>query len=102
MLSVYAALNRRLNSRGTLQILKNEITGATRIAIAVIQETPESDNSGHVISGNTIVGFGLDGIQIQGDNVTAMDNVIDPGTVVNSMQARAQLVARRSERRASG
>lgn len=85
-----------------LQIMNNEISGATRIAIACIQETPDSDNSGHVFSGNSIVGFGLDGIQVQCDDVTVTDNMIDPGTVVNAQQARAQFVSTRSERRESG
>ncbi|MBI1425657.1 MAG: DUF1565 domain-containing protein [Gammaproteobacteria bacterium] len=49
-------------------VLNNDIMNATRIGIVVIQETPETLSTGHVIRGNHVSGSGSDGIQIQGDD----------------------------------
>lgn len=55
------------------QVLDSTVTGSTRIGIVVIQEMPDTDNSGHVIRGVTVTDFGVDGIQIQGDDTTVED-----------------------------
>lgn len=53
-----------------LQVLDTTVGGSTRIGIVVIQEMPDTDNSGHLIRGVTVSDFGVDGIQIQGDDTT--------------------------------
>lgn len=53
-----------------VQVLDCSVSGSSRIGIVVIQEMPDTDNSGHVIRGATVTDFGVDGIQIQGDDTT--------------------------------
>ena len=61
---------------------KNTISNAKRIGVVIIQETPTSDSTNNVITHNTIVGSGTDGIQIQGDeNMIAKNTVNTSGSV---------------------
>jgi hypothetical protein len=59
------------------EIVKNEVSGATRLGIVIIQEAPDSDNSSNVIIKNTVTNSANDGIQIQGDNNIVFKNVIE-------------------------
>ncbi len=61
---------------------KNEIEGATRIGIVVIQESATSSSVNNVIRANEVEESGSDGIQIQGDNnVVSRNEVEDNGGV---------------------
>ena len=51
-----------------MQVHDCEVYDSTRVGVVVIQEFPDSDNSGHSIQNVTVGNFGVDGIQIQGDN----------------------------------
>jgi hypothetical protein len=57
-------------------ITGNTITGATRIGIVVIQETPESDATANDISDNVVTASQSDVIQIQGDDNTIASNTV--------------------------
>lgn len=60
-------------------VLNNEVTGATRLGIVIIQETAESLSVGNVLIGNTVSGSGSDGIQVQGD-----DNLVQANRIWNN------------------
>ena len=67
-------------------ITKNDVIGATRIGIVIIQETADSLASHSVILKNDVKDSAADGIQIQGDN-----NVIANNNVENSGGAAIKL-----------
>ncbi len=67
-------------------MIKNKIEGATRLGVVIIQETPESDSTGNIISKNKIEKSGLDGIQVQGDN-----NIITKNKLENNGAAGIRL-----------
>lgn len=58
-------------------ITKNEVKGATRIGIVIIQENADSNATGSFIIKNEVEDSGTDGIQIQGDNNVIVDNEIE-------------------------
>lgn len=62
-------------------MLDTTVTGSARVGLVVIQETPDTDNSGHLIRDVTVADFGVDGIQIQGD-----DTVVEGATVSSSVE----------------
>lgn len=57
-------------------VLNNEVSGATRLGIVIIQETAESLSVANVIIGNRVSGSGSDGIQVQGDENLVQANRI--------------------------
>jgi nitrous oxidase accessory protein NosD len=62
-------------------ILRNQLMGATRDGIAIVQEPPLADGSlpqtvGNIIVGNWIMNSGDEGIEVQGDTTLIMHNVI--------------------------
>ena len=65
---------------------KNTTSNAKRFGVVIIQETPTSDSTNNVITRNTILGSGADGIQIQGD-----ENMIVKNTVSHSGSAGIRL-----------
>lgn len=58
---------------------KNVVLDAKRVGIVIIQESPTSDSTKNVITGNTVTNSGGDGIQIQGD-----ENAVTKNTVTQS------------------
>lgn len=68
------------------EILKNKVSGATRLGIVIIQESADSDNTANVVSKNTVSNSGNDGIQIQGDN-----NIVYKNKVKNNLGAAIKL-----------
>jgi len=67
-------------------ISKNEIEGATRIGIVIIQENESSDSTNNIITKNEVENSGTDGIQIQGDN-----NIISKNELENNGAAGIRL-----------
>lgn len=67
-------------------ISKNEIKGATRIGIVIIQENESSDSTNNIITKNEVEDSGTDGIQIQGDN-----NFISKNELENNAAAGIRL-----------
>ena len=55
----------------------NEIDGATRLGIVVIQENETSLSTDNIIVGNEVEDSGSDGIQIQGDNNIVKNNEVE-------------------------
>lgn len=51
-----------------MQVYGCKVYDSTRLGVVVIQELPDSENSGHTIKDVEVRNFGVDGIQIQGDN----------------------------------
>jgi len=49
------------------EVMGNQITGATRFGIVIIQETPDTLSRDNIIANNSVTASGRDGIQIQGD-----------------------------------
>jgi len=62
---------------GGTTVVKNEVEGATRIGIVVIQESATSNSSENIISKNEVSDSGRDGIQIQGDNNVITNNEVE-------------------------
>jgi hypothetical protein len=60
-------------------VLNNQVHGATRLGIVIIQETAESLSVANVLTGNTVSGSGSDGIQVQGD-----DNLVQANRIWNN------------------
>ncbi|MCK4709123.1 MAG: right-handed parallel beta-helix repeat-containing protein, partial [Gammaproteobacteria bacterium] len=58
-------------------ISKNEVSGATRLGIVIIQESEKSNAKGSIIIKNEVEDSGSDGIQIQGDNNFIADNEVE-------------------------
>lgn len=58
-------------------ITKNDVKGATRVGIVIIQENATSNAMGSLIKKNEVEDSGSDGIQIQGDNNIIVDNEIE-------------------------
>lgn len=62
------------------EVLNNSVTGATRLGIVVIQESPDSLSVQNSIEANTVTLSGGDGIQIQGDdNLVQANRVFENG-----------------------
>lgn len=62
------------------EISKNQVTGAARLGIVIIQETADSLSVDNLIAKNDVTDSGSDGIQIQGDNNLVVKNrVSDSG-----------------------
>ena len=55
-------------------VIDNGVTGATRIGIVIIQETPDSQSTGNLIINNRVRRSGSDAIQIQGDGNLVLKN----------------------------
>lgn len=64
---------------GKSHVVGNQVDGATRLGIVVIQETPDAAANENVIRENIVLDSGSDGIQIQGDS-----NVVEANRVENS------------------
>lgn len=62
------------------KIINNEIEDATRLGIVVIQETESSLSIDNLIMSNEVSGSGTDGIQIQGDNNSVINNEVEENT----------------------
>ena len=58
------------------EVVKNKISGALRLGIVVIQETPDTLSRDNVITNNTVRDSGSDGIQIEGDANTVSRNKV--------------------------
>ncbi len=58
------------------ETIKNDVSGATRLGIVIIQEPPATNQLSvdNVILGNTVTGSTSDGIQIQGDDNSVVKN----------------------------
>lgn len=65
---------------GQAEITKNNVSGATRLGIVIIQENATSDSTGNIIAKNTVRNSGADGIQIQGDNNVISKNKLENNT----------------------
>lgn len=59
------------------RVKDNEIVGATRLGIVVIQESETSLSEKNFIVDNTVIGSHSDGIQIQGDRNFIYDNELE-------------------------
>lgn len=58
-------------------ITKNDVNDAKRLGIVIIQESAGSNATGSLIDKNEVYGSGSDGIQIQGDNNTVINNEVE-------------------------
>lgn len=58
------------------EISKNEVSGATRLGIVIIQESADSLSTDNIVSKNQVTDSGSDGIQIQGDNNIVVKNYV--------------------------
>lgn len=58
------------------EIIKNDIKGAPRLGIVIIQESADTDSTNNLIVKNTVVDSGSDGIQVQGDSNLIMKNTV--------------------------
>ena len=58
-------------------ITKNDVKGATRLGIVIIQESEKSLSTGSIVMKNEVEDSGSDGIQIQGDNNLVVDNEVE-------------------------
>ena len=58
------------------EISQNKIRDATRIGIAIIQESATSFSTGNLVSQNNVSNSGTDGIQIQGDDNDVIRNKV--------------------------
>lgn len=59
------------------EISRNNVSDATRIGIAIIQESATSLSTDNLISRNNVSNSGTDGIQIQGDNNDILRNKVN-------------------------
>jgi parallel beta-helix repeat protein len=68
------------------EISKNDVSGATRLGIVIIQENDTTNNNNNTITKNTVANSGSDGIQIQSD-----DNLVAKNTIHNNGGAAIKL-----------
>lgn len=58
------------------EIIKNDIKGAPRLGIVIIQEGPGTDSSNNLIVKNSVLDSGSDGIQVQGSHNLVLKNTV--------------------------